>query len=263
MSRTCPLLPGLCPRGQATPMSCDLQPPHAYHYDDTGNGDPTFGQTDLPPPADPSRPLVSGQAPDRLLPELTSFQPLGDVLSPPVTSPPSACQLSFPEDPALTMATHTGHLPFPEGTATTATSTCQPAVSPQDKDRDPRPSSRSRERRRLNYRTGDDGLTAGPCPPRVDTPCDVCGEPASGHYFGALVCLPCKVHPPPHKHTFFTLPLSSTSFCSIVTVTAFECPRVLTTRPLTGGEGVEAPRFTDSTVVAAVVYLFMLARSML
>ncbi|PVD26170.1 hypothetical protein C0Q70_13839 [Pomacea canaliculata] len=173
-------------------MSCDLQPPHAYHYDDTGNGDPTFGQTDLPPPADPSRPLVSGQAPDRLLPELTSFQPLGDVLSPPVTSPPSACQLSFPEDPALTMATHTGHLPFPEGTATTATSTCQPAVSPQDKDRDPRPSSRSRERRRLNYRTGDDGLTAGPCPPRVDTPCDVCGEPASGHYFGALVCLPCK-----------------------------------------------------------------------
>lgn len=24
-------------------------------------------------------------------------------------------------------------------------------------------------------------------------PCDVCGETASGHYFGALVCLPCKV----------------------------------------------------------------------
>lgn len=23
--------------------------------------------------------------------------------------------------------------------------------------------------------------------------CDVCGEQASGHYFGALVCLPCKV----------------------------------------------------------------------
>ncbi|KAK7103613.1 hypothetical protein V1264_018481 [Littorina saxatilis] len=27
----------------------------------------------------------------------------------------------------------------------------------------------------------------------MSRPCDVCGEPASGHYFGALVCLPCKV----------------------------------------------------------------------
>ena len=41
---------------------------------------------------------------------------------------------------------------------------------------------------------GDEDEESGP-PVKMATNhrCDVCGEQASGHYFGALVCLPCKV----------------------------------------------------------------------
>ncbi|ESO08931.1 hypothetical protein HELRODRAFT_146499, partial [Helobdella robusta] len=53
--------------------------------------------------------------------------------------------------------------------------------------------------------------------------CKVCGDFASGNYFGALVCIPCKTFYLRYSHGRFTFECKGNQNCEITVTTRIQC----------------------------------------